>query len=111
VIKFLSLLQFEVSTGEGFSPERISKKVKQRLTSQEVVIVIVSKKGDITWLIQEATGAAFVEKPLILLIEKGVEFKAGILGDLEYIEFPQGHISVTFIPILEGLQELGYEFA
>jgi hypothetical protein len=40
LIKFLNLLRFEVSTGEGYSPERISKKVKDRLTSQEIVIVI-----------------------------------------------------------------------
>lgn len=65
--KFLNLLGFEVATGDGFSLERISKKVKKRLISQEVVIVIVSKNEDITWLIQEATGATFVEKPLSFL--------------------------------------------
>jgi hypothetical protein len=110
LIKFLNLLGFEVATGEGFSPERISKKVKERLISQEVVIVIVSKNEDITWLIQEATGATFVEKPLILLVEEGIELKLGIFGDLEYIRFSVSHITTTFVPILEGFKELGYSF-
>lgn len=111
LIKFLNLLHFKVATGEGYSPERISKKVKDRLTSQEIVIVILSKKDDATWLIQEATGAAFINKPLILLIEGGVEFKPGILGDIEYIQFPSENISSSFVSILEGLQELGYSLS
>ena len=49
-----------------------------------------------------------LEKPLILLVEEGIEYKAGVLGDLEYVRFPMGHVSVAFVPILEGLQELGY---
>jgi hypothetical protein len=110
LIKFLNLIGFKVSTGEGFSPERVSKKVRDRLTSQEVVIVIVSQQEDTTWLIQEATGATFAEKPLILLIEQGVEFKPGILGDLEYIQFSKSYIASTFVPILEGLQSLGYKY-
>jgi hypothetical protein len=40
LVKYLSLLGFEVSTGEGFSPERISKKVRKRLTSREIVVMI-----------------------------------------------------------------------
>lgn len=110
IIKFLSLINFEVSTGEGFSPERISRKVRKRLKSQEVVIAIISENEDMTWLLQEAAGAAFIDKPLMLLIEEGIEFKPGILGDLEYVEFPKDHVSETFVSILEGFQELGYSF-
>lgn len=108
LIKLLNLLGFEVATGEGYSPEGVSTKVKKRLLAQEVVIVVVSKKEDSTWLTQEAAGAAFTDKPLILLIEEGVDFKPGVLGDLEYIRFLEGQISVAFVPLLEGLQELGY---
>ncbi len=110
LVKFLNLIGFEVSTGEGYSPESISKKVKKRLTAQEVIIVIASEKEDDTWLIQEAAGATFTGKPVMMLVEEGVEFKPGIHGDLEYINFRQGEISSTFIPLLEGLQELGYGF-
>ena len=46
----------------------------------------------------------------MLLIEEGIDFKPGILGDLEYIKFSRDHISETFVSILEGFQELGYSF-
>jgi len=104
------LLGFEVATGEGFSPERVSTKVKRRLTAQEIVVVIISARHDITWLTQETTGASFADKPLIVLVEEGAEFKPGILGDLEYIKFPSTNISSAFIPITEGLRELGFKF-
>lgn len=108
--QFLKLIQFEVLTGEGYSPESISKKVLKRLKAQENVIVIISKEEVPTWLTQEAAGATFLEKPLFILIEKGANFISGIHGDSEYIEFSPGEISETFIPILQGLQERGYSF-
>jgi hypothetical protein len=109
--KFLSLLGFEVATGEGFSPERISSKVKRRLLTQGIAIVVLSDKDDMTWLIQEMTGADFSGKPIIILVEEGVTFKSGILGDIEYIRFSAGIITESFSPILEGLRELGFNFA
>jgi len=108
VIKLLSMLDFQVTTGEGYSPEGVSKKVKRRLLAQEVVIAVLSRKDDSTWLTQETAGAAFTDKPLILMIEEGVTLKPGVLGDLEYIRFSEGQISMAFVPLLEGLQELGY---
>jgi hypothetical protein len=107
--KFLSLLGFEVATGEGFSPESVSAKVKRRLSAQEIVIVVMSQKQDLTWLVQESAGASLAAKPIFLLIERGVEFKPGILGDLEYILFESGQIAGAFAPILEGLRELGFD--
>lgn len=108
--KFLSLLGFEIATGEGFSPESVSTKVKRRLSAQELVITILSEKDEHTWLIQETAGASFAEKPLFVLVEEGVDFKPAVLGDLEYISFAKGKISDCFTPILEGLRELGFEF-
>lgn len=110
VVKFLELLGFKVITGERFTPERVSTKVKERLKKQEVVMTIWSEKEDFTWLVQETSGATFLEKPLIVLVEEGLEFKPGVLGDIEYIKFPKDHISESFISIMEGLTELGYSF-
>jgi len=110
LVKFLNLLGFQVSTGEGFSPIGISKKVKERLASQEIVIIIISQKENSTWLIQEAAGASFIGKPLFILLAEGTEYKAGIHGDLEFIEFPAGTISTSFTSLLEGFNELGYKF-
>lgn len=108
--KLLSLLGFEVATGEGYSPERVSDKIKRRLTAQGIVIAVLSKQDDITWLTQEMSVAEFAGKPIILLVEQGVEFKLGVLGDLEYIQFQKGQIAASFTPILEGLRELGFVF-
>jgi len=111
LMKFFSLIGFEIATGEGFSPEKVSSKVKRRLQAQEIVTVILSDKQDATWLTQEIVGADFNQKPIILLVEEGVEFKPGILGDLEYIPFPKNLISEAITPILEGLRELGYRLS
>lgn len=109
--KVFSLLGFEVATGEGYAPESVSSKVRRRLAAQEIAVAIISERDDLTWLIQEATAAEFSNKPLILLVEDGVDFKPGIFGDIEYIKFPKGHISEAVTPILEGLRELGFKFA
>jgi hypothetical protein len=108
LIKLLNLLRFQVTTGEGYSAQGISAKVKSRLLAQEVVIALLSQQEDSTWLTQESAGAAFTDKPLILIIEEGVSFKPGLHGDLEYIRFAAGQVSMAFVPLLEGLQELGY---
>jgi hypothetical protein len=56
-----------------------------------------------------ATGAA-LEKPVFILKQLDDDLKEAILGDHEYISFPKGQLSKTFIPILEGLNELrGFE--
>jgi len=109
--KVFSLLGFEVATGEGYSPESVSSKVRRRLAAQEMALAIISERDDNTWLIQETMAAEFSNKPLILLVEDGVDFKPGILGDVEYIKFSKGHISEAITPLLEGLRELGYKFA
>lgn len=106
--KFLSLLGFEVATGEGFAPESVSAKVKRRLSAQEIAVVVISHNEDLTWVVQESASASVAAKPIFLLIERGVEFKPGILGDLEYILFEPGQITGAFTPILEGLRELGF---
>lgn len=108
VVRFLGLLGFAVSTGDAFSPESVSAKVKRRLAAQAIVIAIVSQKKDLTWLIQEAAGASFLQKPLFLLVEEGVELSPGVNADLEYIKFPAGSVSEAFLRIMEGLVDLGF---
>jgi len=109
--KFLNLLRFEVATGEGFAPESISAKVKRRLQAQGIAVAILSEKDDMTWLVQETTSAGMSGKPLIVLVEEGLAFKPGLLGDIDYIRFAKGAFAECFIPIAEGLRELGFRFA
>lgn len=106
---FLKLLGFSVLTGRSYSPQSVKDKVKERMDRQDVVIAIHTKGGDDTWITQETVlGAA--KKPLIVLKQRDAEFKPGILSDHEYVEFDGLQIQNTFIPILEGLKELGFTF-
>lgn len=102
--KFLDLLGFNVLSGQGFSPKAISRKVKERLQIAKLILVVFSEKKDTTWLIQEAAIKS-EGKPVIVLIEDGVEWEPGLHGDIEFIKFPRGNIEASFIGILEGLDD------
>jgi len=69
-------------------------------------VAIATPQGDFTWITQEITTAATLQKFIFILKEADVSLKEGILGDHEYIPFPKDQLSKTFIPILEGLNEL-----
>jgi hypothetical protein len=107
--RFLTLLNFEVSTGRGFSPGSVSEKVRGRMAQQSMVVAILTAGDDSTWLTQESLLAS-LDKPLFLLKEKNYSLKPGLLGDQEYIPFTKPTIETTFIQILEGLRNLGYKF-
>ena len=100
---------FNVLTGRSYSPQSISNKVKERMDKQDIIIVIHTNGEEITWLTQE-TLLGSVKKTLIILKQQGANFKPGILNDFEYIEFIDRNIQTTFIPILEGLNELNIKF-
>lgn len=109
IATFLRLMGFNVLTGRSYSPQSISNKVKERMDKQDIIIVIHTNGEEITWLTQE-TLLGSVKKPLIILKQQDANFKPGILNDFEYIEFIDRNIQTTFIPILEGLNELNIKF-
>jgi hypothetical protein len=106
VSHFLELNGIRPYSGRSFAPTSISDKVQARLAKHDIVIAILTDTDDPTWLMQEMAAAVALNKPLFILKQEDVKLKAGILGDIEYIPFPKGQISKTFIPILEGLMEL-----
>ena len=106
--RLLGLIGFEVITGRAYSPQSVALKVKERIEKQSVVFAIVTPGGDNTWLIQESILSEVKGKPLIILKETSVAYKPGILADHEYIPFDPSNIESSFIPILEGLREIGY---
>lgn len=106
---FLGHLGFNVLTGRSFSPQSIKDKVKERMSKQDIVLVIHTDGNDNTWITQETILGA-MKKPLIILKQKTAEFKPGILADFEYIEFENNDIQKVFIPLIEGLEELGFSF-
>jgi hypothetical protein len=86
----------------------VSDKVRTRLEQQGLVFAVLTPGDDTTWLIQESLLADVKGKPLVILKEQTTSFKAALLADHEYIPFDDSNIETTFIPILEGLRELGY---
>jgi hypothetical protein len=109
VTRFLQLLGFAIVTGKSFSPRPVSDKVRGRIEQQELVFVILTPGEDDTWLTQEPIVAESKDKPLFLLKQDDFAYKSGLLGDREYISFPSESIESTFISILEGLLDLGYD--
>ncbi len=108
VARFLELLGFTVVSGRGYSPMSVSDKVRQRLFSQALVVALLTPGDDSTWLIQESVVGGAIDMPLIVLRERAAAFKPGILGDHEFIPFDAPYIETTFVPLMEGLRELGY---
>ena len=107
--RFMELLNFKVVTGRSYSPKSVADKVRERIETQALLFIIITPGEDDTWLTQESILGSIKGKPLIILKDKSTDFKSGILSDHEYISFLSPHIESTFIPILEGLRELGYE--
>lgn len=109
VARLLDLLRFAVSTGRGYAPTSIAAKVKGRLENAGIVIVVYTSGTDATWLVQESLLGHVTGKPLIILKEASAAFKPGLLADLEYVPFELDNIESAFIPLIEGLTELGYD--
>jgi hypothetical protein len=108
VARFFDLLGFSVKSGRGFSPTSVAEKVKQRIQSQAIVIVLLTPGDDSTWLIQESVFGGANKKPVIVLRDRATDYKPALFGDQEYIPFTPSAIEAAFIPLLEGLLELGY---
>jgi len=106
--RFLGLLNFDVLTGRGFVPGSVSEKVKSRMDQQALVFAILTAGDDNTWLTQESLLGS-IQKPLFLLKESQYSFKPGLLGDHEFIPFVTPNLETTFIPILEGIKNVGFK--
>jgi len=106
--RFLTLLKFDVKTGRSFLPKSVSDKAKERIESQSIIFVILTKGSDSTWLTQESIFGLVKDKPVFILLDSKAEFKSGLFGDLEYVPFESHAIEKSFIPVLEGLNELGF---
>jgi hypothetical protein len=106
VAEFLRLLGIAAITGEYFEPVSISEKVKRWIVESDIFIAIVTPQDDLTWIVQETTFADSLDKQPFILVENTVEPKRGLRGDHEDIFFPEGHISESFIKLLQGIRKL-----
>ncbi len=101
--RFLGLLGIRCYSGRAFAPQSVSNKVQTGLAQYDVVLAIVTPQENKTWIDQEMAISKVLGKDLFILKQADVDFVPGILGDHEYIPFPEKELSKTFIPILEGL--------
>ena len=105
-MRFLSLVGVEVTTGAGYEPQSVSDKVLSILGKplDFVIYLQIAKEGESTWTRDEMAVSLGKGYRIVPLVERGSTLEKGILGDWEYIPFSTGHISDTFIPILEAIK-------
>jgi hypothetical protein len=113
---FLKTLDFDVVTGEPFEAKPVSDKVKTLIRSQGVVLCIFTKpeeggKAYSEWVRDEATFAAALDRPLFVLVERGIDNIPGIHGDLEYIPFDHNNLGPVLLKLVQGLNALGFRVA
>lgn len=92
---------FHCVFGEGFGGTQLSEGVRKRLSSADVVVALLepangSKREPSRWVLQEVTFATALKKPCLLLVEKGVRFSQGLLGDIEFINFEASNYAAVF---------------
>lgn len=100
---------FKITTGKEPSPDKsVSDKVANLIKEQDVFVGIVTKRRDSewstsAWVLNEAVTANNFNKPIILLIEKGIKEKdIGMIGNArEYIYFDCDDISECIPKILK----------
>lgn len=114
VAEFLKLFELESVLGQNFGGGEVSKGVRERIEAAFFVVAILSRDvqvGDGTWrapewVIQEIAWAKAHEKDCLLLVEEGVSFNGGILGDVEYLSFKADSFSDVLVPLGHQVRSL-----
>ncbi len=102
--RLLEQIDVEWASAEQYEPRKIEEKVKAKLRADiTLVITVISRVGQSMWLRDEIADANARNLPVIVLVERGAEFEAGIFGNLEYIEFSD-RIDETFLGVIEGVR-------
>lgn len=107
VSAFLELFELRCVLGETFGGGEVAKGVRERIDGSWFLVPILSRQvrvGDDTWAAsewvwQELAYAKRAAKDCIILVERGVRFGGGILGDVEYLEFDPEKFSDVLIPL------------
>jgi hypothetical protein len=105
VTRFVELLDIRVISGAGYEPKRIEDKVQQRLNQNiDLLIYLITKDGESTWTRDELTYAYARGAAIVILVEEGAQMATGLLGNIEYLPFASGHVSDTYVGILEAMR-------
>ena len=114
----LTALNIHFETGERYSKDSIPEKVKKRIISSGLLIIIFVKRDKLetgeyippSWLIKERGVAQGANKDVIVLVEKGIDEKhlAGLDYEKEIIYFERDNVEAmekATIKFLEALKE------
>lgn len=100
---FLERLGFDVKEGSGYEAKDIPDKVDRKIKSQDIFICLVTPGGT-DWIVSEASYAKALNKYLVLICQKGVAFKKGMIGgDYEHLPFPKDNIEKCFSDLVYAL--------
>ena len=102
---FLELVGVEVITGDRFEPRSVSDKINELLSGDlDFGILIIAEGGESMWTRDEVNALWNDGKYVIVLVVEGEAFTPGLQADLEWIAFPDGHISEAYVKLLEGIK-------
>lgn len=113
VADFLTSFGIRCVYGEVFGGGRICEGVRAKIDDASFVVAILSRergagsrarKSAAAWVVQEVAWADGRSKPCLLLVEKGVNFSGGLLGDVEVIRFSPSKFSDALPEVLRQVQ-------
>ena len=80
----------------SFEAESLPNKIGNAIRASDCVLVLQTRKGALSsWVQHEAAMARTLSKPVIILVEKGVEVK-GLLQDIEHVVFDRSNPDEAF---------------
>lgn len=105
--EFLELMELPCVLGETFGGIKVSKGVQGSIEDAWFVIAILpceTKVNDDTWrtsewMMQELAYAEARKKDFLILLENGVRFTNGILGDVECLPFETDKFDSVLVPL------------
>jgi hypothetical protein len=101
--RFLRRLGFDVKEGLGYETKDIPDKVASKIKSQDIFVSLVTP-GDASWVLSETAYAKGIKKYIVIICQKDVDFKKGIIGgDYEHLSFPKDNIEKCFSDLLYSL--------
>lgn len=112
VADFLTCFGVRCVYGEVFGGGRICEGVRAKIDGASFVVAIVSRggrpgrrvKSHALWVAQEIAWADGRSKPCLLLVEKGLPFSGGLLGDVEVVRFSPSNFSDSLPDVLRQVQ-------
>lgn len=116
VTGILNAFQIDFETGERYSKDSISEKVKSRIRSSDLLIVVFVKRDKIeggeyttsSWLLTEVGIALGARKDVIAWVERGIKDIAGLNYEKEVIYFVRDDVKEmkkATTKFLEALKE------